>query len=113
MIQVIAISAAAKHIAIIATYQSYESMCEAIGTTRFAIRILDGGDSLFFPEDEEDSTGSFEIDHCRFYAPAIIFRQGEYSIPEAPRMALSEAKRRVSHFTVGWDRYETNERVQS
>lgn len=110
MIQVIAISAAAGRVAIIATYQSYESMAEAIGTTRFAIRMLDGGDSLFFPEDIEDSTGSFEMDHCRFFAPAIIFRQGEFTIPEEPRMSLDEARRRISHFTVGWEEYE---RVQT
>ena len=112
MIQVIAISAAARRVAIIATRQSYESMAEAIGTARFSHKILDGGDSLFYPEDMEDSTGSFEIDHCRFNAPAIIFRLGEFGIPEEPRMSVDEARRRVSHFTVGWD-YEKDQRVQS
>ena len=106
MIEVIVISAAAQRIALMDVPQSYEAFASAIGTERFDIRILDGGDSIFFPEDITDSTGTFELDHCKFNAPAIIFRQGEFSIPESPRMCLNEAQRRVSHLTAGWDEYE-------
>ena len=110
MIEVIVISAAANRIVAMDVPQSYESFAAAIGTERFDIRILDGGDSIFFPEDITDGTGTFEMDHCVFNAPAIIFRQGEFSIPETPRMTVFDARRRISHLQAGWDEYE---RVQT
>lgn len=106
MIEVWVVSAFAGRVQTFTCAPSYVDFAKAIGTTRFQIKLLDGGDSIFYPED--DGTGTFEMDHVPFNAPAIIFRQGEYSVPESPRMSLDEAKRRVSHLKDAWDGYDWN-----
>lgn len=74
---------------------SYFDFEKLIGTPFWVVPKVDGGDSIFCCEHDASQEADFELDHCRFTGPAIIFRDGEYGIPGDPRMSLAEARERI------------------
>lgn len=98
MIKVIVNDAGAIVIQSIVQPASYGSMAKSISADEaWAVRRMPWGDSVMHNEGAM-SPDWVTIDGHVLPLPFIVFRQGEYTIPEPPRITREELARRIREY---------------